>query len=147
MGASATSRPTQFDDVLEVVRSICGSLPEATAVEAWVGIRWEVRKKNFVQIVDIQDGRPPVFAREAGSDGPLCVLMLRCPLDEVESYRRNGHPYFVPPWFANLIGVRIDEQTDWKELGELIIDSYRVCAPKRLVQKFDDLLPVPPTEL
>ncbi len=146
MDASGTFRPTQFEEVLAHVRSICGSLPETAEVEAWTGIRWEVRKKNFVHVVDIQDGRPPVFAREAGSNGPLCVLTFRCPLDEVESYRRTGNPYFVPPWFANLVGVRINEQIDWDELGEMIIDSYRVCAPKRLVQKFDDSR-MPPTQL
>ncbi len=116
---------------------ICGALPETDEVEAWVGVRWEVRKKNFVHVVDIQNGKPPVFAREAGTGGPLCVLTLRCPVNEVESYRNHGHPYFVPSWFANLIGVRIDKRTDWDELGEMIVDSYRVCAPKRLIQKFD----------
>lgn len=137
MRSRAADQPTGFNEVVQHVRAICGSLPETQEAEAWVGIRWEVRKKNFVHVVDIQDGRPPVFAREAGSNGPLCVLTLRCPLDEVESFRHRGHPFFVPPWFANLIGVRIDSRTDWDELDEMIIDSYRVCAPKRLVQKFD----------
>ena len=47
--------------------------------------------------------------------------------------------FFVPPYVGHKgwIGVRLDVEQDWKEIAELIEDSYRMTAPKRLSALLD----------
>ncbi len=46
-------------------------------------------------------------------------------------------PYFKPVWFPDIVGLRIDDDTDWDEVGELLTESYCTRAPKRLVALVD----------
>ncbi|MGH3798745.1 MAG: hypothetical protein ACRDTD_01165 [Pseudonocardiaceae bacterium] len=49
--------------------------------------------------------------------------------------------FFVPPYVGQKgwIGVYLDgSDVDWDELGDLIADSYRLIAPKRLITELDD---------
>ena len=48
---------------------------------------------------------------------------------------------FVPAYLgpSGWIGVDLDEDTDWIELGELLDASYRLTAPKRLIAELDAL--------
>jgi len=41
-------------------------------------------------------------------------------------------------WFPNIAGVVIGATTDWEEVADLIRDSYRVLAPKRLIARMTD---------
>jgi predicted DNA-binding protein (MmcQ/YjbR family) len=43
--------------------------------------------------------------------------------------------FFVPPYVgpSGWIGVWLDGKVDWKELGDLLADSYRMIAPKSLL--------------
>ncbi len=42
--------------------------------------------------------------------------------------------FFVPPYVgpSGWVGVYLDGSVDWSELKELLTDSYRLIAPKRL---------------
>jgi len=42
--------------------------------------------------------------------------------------------FFVPPYVGHhgWIGVRLDVELDWDEIADLVADSYRMTAPKRL---------------
>ena len=73
----------------------------------------------------------------AGTGGPACVLTFRCPLVDVDAYRHAGAPCFVPPWFPNIVGLVLDDRTDWDEVRELLTESYCVLAPKKLVALVD----------
>jgi hypothetical protein len=119
-------------DVVDAVRSICRPLPEVTEEDAWTGVRWCVRKKNFAHVVHIADGWPPAYASAAGSDGPLTVLTFRSPLAARDAPTFRAQPFFKPVWFADIVGLTIDAQTDWREVAELITESYCVLAPKKL---------------
>jgi predicted DNA-binding protein (MmcQ/YjbR family) len=47
----------------------------------------------------------------------------------------NPASFYVPPYVGSKgwVGIRLDVGTvDWDEVRELIIDSYRLTAPKRL---------------
>lgn len=46
-------------------------------------------------------------------------------------------PFFWPGWFPNLVGLVLDENTDWRELAELLEESYRALAPKRNIAMLD----------
>ncbi len=47
--------------------------------------------------------------------------------------------FFRPPYVGNRgwIGVRIDLDPDWAEITEIVKDSYRLVAPKRLAAALD----------
>ena len=49
----------------------------------------------------------------------------------------NPERFFVPAYVGHKgwIGVRLNVEQDWDELTELIEDSYRMTAPKRLLIK------------
>jgi hypothetical protein len=44
---------------------------------------------------------------------------------------------FGPLWSRGDVGVRLDLNGDWDDLAELVIESYRLRAPKRLVDLLD----------
>ena len=46
-----------------------------------------------------------------------------------------GDPFFAPRAGRGRIGVRLGAGTDWAEIAELVIDSYRVLAPKKLIAR------------
>ena len=41
-------------------------------------------------------------------------------------------PFFKPVWFTDLVGLVLDGQTDWTEVGELLTESYCLLAPQKL---------------
>jgi hypothetical protein len=118
--------------VLHELRAICNGLPDVREEQAWVGIRWTVRSKNFAHVVMVADGWPPAYAAAVGSHGPVTVLTFRAPPDELAALSNAGPPFFKPVWFDDIVGVVIDHSTDWQEVAELVTESYCRLAPKRL---------------
>lgn len=112
--------------------SLCGALPEAREEQAWVGTRWRVGTKTFAHVLTIDAGWPPAYARAAGSDGPLVVLMFRSSGGELAALRNAGPPFFAPVWRADEVGIMLADQVDWDEVQELVTESYIALAPKRL---------------
>ena len=47
--------------------------------------------------------------------------------------------YFVPPYVGGRgwLGVWLDVPVDWDEIGEIVLDAYRVVAPKRLITELE----------
>jgi hypothetical protein len=124
------------DAVVARLDRICRRLPEARREEAWAGVRWRVGSKTFAHAVAIDAGSPPAYARAAGTDGPVTVLTFRAAGDELAALSSMGPPFFKPVWFHDIVGVILDD-ADWTEVGELIVDSYRVVAPRRLLTRLD----------
>ena len=122
-------------EILARVRLVCLDLPEVIEEKAWAGIRWSVGKKNFAHVLMIADGWPPAYATAAATQGPACVLTFRLSREGCEAARFRRAPFFRPVWFPNIAGVQIDAATDWDELDELIRESFRVLAPKKLVER------------
>jgi hypothetical protein len=129
--------PEVAPDVLAELRAVCLGLPEAYEEQAWVGTRWCVRRKNFAQVVRIEDGWPPAYARAAGSDGPLTVLTFRVPADDLDELVHAGDPFFKPVWFPDIVGMALGSEVDWDEVAELLTESYCVLAPRALVARVD----------
>lgn len=122
-------------DILARVRLVCLDLPGAVEEAAWTGVRWCVARKNFAHVLNIIDGWPPAYAKAAGIPGPVCVLTFRLPAQACEATRFRRAPFFRPVWFPNIAGVQIDARTDWVEVDELIRESFRVLAPKKLIER------------
>lgn len=120
---------------IDRVRKICLALPETYEEEAWVGRRWRIRQRTFAHVLDIVDGAPQSHARAAGTDGPATVLTFRATGPEVLALKEAGPPFFYGGWGRDALGVRLDGETDWAEVRELLIESYCLLAPKRLADR------------
>jgi len=119
-------------DVLAELRSICTALPEVREEEAWIGTRWRIRTHTFAHVLTIDAGWPPAYAKAAGTDGPVTVLTFRSGGDELHALAHTGSPFFKPVWWPDIVGLELGPDTDWDEVAELITESYRLLAPKRL---------------
>ena len=67
------------------------------------------------------------------------AIMLRPDPDDDPALRQDRR-FWVPAYLgpSGWLGIDLDEDTDWREIGELIDASYRVTAPRRLVQELDE---------
>ncbi len=111
---------------------MCLALPEATEEAAWVGTRWCIRKKNFAHVLMVDGGHPAAYAKALGSGGPQCVLTFRSPLPSLDAYAYTWEPFFRPVWFPDIVGLKLDDHTDWDEVAALVRASYCHLAPKTL---------------
>lgn len=114
-------------DVLAKLGEICPSLPEAWTEPAWTGHRFLIRKRNFVH----------VFALNRPDETIDTMLQFRASAEEREVLIASGHPFFQPGWGTDTIGMVITEHVDWTEVEELMIESYCILAPKKLVALVD----------
>jgi hypothetical protein len=119
-------------EVLDQLRPVCLGLPETYEEPAWVGIRWRIRKRTFAHVLTVDPDHQMAYARAAETDEPVCVLTFRSPGDEIEALIASGHPFFKAGWGTDVVGMVLDGDVDWDEVGELLTESYRVLAPKRL---------------
>nr|BFF16933.1 hypothetical protein GCM10025730_04540 [Promicromonospora thailandica] len=79
-----------------------------------------------------------------GEDGKVRVT-FRAEPGEVEAFAHLGGPYFKADWGTDVVGLVLDEHTDWDELAELLTDSYCVQAPRGLAAQVDRPGPPPGT--
>jgi hypothetical protein len=115
------------EDVVARLRELCLGLPDASEERAWVGTRWMVRKRTFAHILGV----------EIGDADPLVVVSFRSAGEELEMLRHAGHPFFVFGWARDALGMALDAETDWDEVRELLIESFCVLAPKKLITLVD----------
>ncbi|MDB5471123.1 MAG: hypothetical protein JWR84_2683 [Caulobacter sp.] len=130
-----TGRPQPKPDIVSALRAICLGLPEAHEEPAWTGTRWRIGKQTFAHVVRIEDGWPPAYASAAGLPGPLTVLTFRSTIAGFDPLHYAQAPFFRPPWFADIVGLRLDAATDWDEVAGLIAASYRALVPQKLVAR------------
>ncbi|HZU71735.1 MAG TPA: MmcQ/YjbR family DNA-binding protein [Acidimicrobiales bacterium] len=106
---------------IDRLRRICLALPEAYEEETWGEATFRVRKK--------------IFCMAGGHDPAVPSVSLKATRDDQAALRAQGDPYFFPSYVGpkGWIGVRLTSaRLDWAELEELVQDSYRLIAPKRL---------------
>lgn len=60
------------------------------------------------------------------------MLTFRSPGDEIAGLLAGGHPFYKASWGTDVVVMVLDDDVDWEEVGELLTESYRVLAPKRL---------------
>ncbi|MFI7218897.1 MmcQ/YjbR family DNA-binding protein [Micromonospora maritima] len=122
---------------LERLRPVCLGLPETYEEPAWVGTRWRIRSRTFAHVLTVGPDHQAAYARAAAGDEPFCVLTFRCPGDEIGGLLAAGPPFYSPGWGADVVGMALDDATDWAEVAELLTESYCVLAPKKLVARVD----------
>ena len=115
-------------DVLENVRGLCLAFPQAVEVETWGDPTWRVGKRIFVM-------------QKGNADGMRPSLWLKVPKeDQMPLVQSNEGLYFVPPYVGNKgwLGVYLDSaDLDWRAMATLIEQSYKLIAPRRLVEQMD----------
>ena len=113
---------------LDRLRRICLGLPEAGEKETWGDPTWRVRDRIFaMQKGNVEGGRPSVWFK--AGDGVQARLV-----------GSDAGRFFVPPYVGHKgwVGAHLDgPEPDWDELAELIEDSYRLIAPRRLAAGLD----------
>jgi YjbR len=114
------------------------ALPEAYEEDAWTGIRWRIRAKTFAHVMVAQAGFESSFRDVTGVTDPTTILTLRATGEELLAFVNTGLPFYKPPWSPTIIGMVIDDDTDWAEVADLVTESYRVCAPQKLARLLDD---------
>jgi Ser/Thr protein kinase RdoA (MazF antagonist) len=115
-------------DIVERVRALCLALPEVTVrIDGWAQ-SFDIRRRSFCLLV----------AREGRAGQPVPLLVLRADPEEREALLSAGRPFFAPRRAGrDRIGVLLADDTDWKEIRELVTESYRVLAPKKLTARLD----------
>lgn len=119
---------------IERVAKAALALPDAYEEDAWIGVRWRVRKRTFAHVVPV-DGSSPAFERATRGPGPYVVLTFRSDGDELDTLIRVGYPYYKLPWAPTAVGMHLTETTDWNEVAELVTESYCLLAPKKLADR------------
>ncbi len=120
-------------ELLERLRGICLALPDAYEEAAWVGTRWMVRKRTFAHAVHIDEDSPPALVKvRAVATLPVTVVTFRSEGRELLALRHSGYPFFYVGWGRDVIAIALDDDTDWTEVEELLIESYCVLAPAKL---------------
>ncbi len=117
--------------------ALCLALPEVVEETAWHGVRWRVRGKTFAHVLEIVDGRPASYAEASGLDGPAVVLTFRITDAERVLFGELGLPYWATRWGRDVGGLVLGEESDWTEIAELVTESYRLLAPKKLSAELD----------
>jgi hypothetical protein len=122
------------EDIVKRVRALCLALPEVTVRVDYSLIRarstaqsFDIRRRSFCLLV----------AREDPAGQPVTLLVLRAGPQEREALLSIGHPFFASRAGRDRIGVLLTDDTDWAEIRELVIESYRVLAPKKLTALLD----------
>jgi hypothetical protein len=119
---------------IERVATAALALPDAYEEDAWIGVRWRIRKRTFAHVVPVNDSAP-AFERAMRGPGPYVVLTFRTHGDELDTLTRIGHPYYKLPWSPTAVGMHLAEDTDWNEVAELVTESYCMLAPNKLAHR------------
>ncbi|CCH31372.1 MmcQ/YjbR family DNA-binding protein [Actinosynnema sp. NPDC047251] len=128
--------PDVPEEFLARVRTRCAGLPEAVEERAWRGTRWRVGQRTFAHLLEVDGGKPASYAEASGLDSGS-VLTFRATGPELVALSIAPHPFFKPRWAANVVGLVLDADTDWDEVGELLVESFCASAPKKLADRVD----------
>lgn len=113
------------------VRRIALSLPETTEKPWFNTPGFRVKDKGFLRIRSEAEGGLVVFVADLGEKEFLLG-------SDAERFFTTPHYDGYPTVLVNLAAV------DEDELRELITDSWRIKAPKRVLKAYEDQLPDEP---
>jgi hypothetical protein len=113
---------------------VCLGLPGVYEEQAWVGVRWMVRKKTFAHVLGISDSWPPAYTRDAPYVGDATVLTFRSAGQELAALVNAGRPFYKPTWHPQVVAMIVEDGVDWAEVTELLTESYCLRAPRKLVE-------------
>jgi hypothetical protein len=122
------------EDIFERVRTVCLALPEVTVRVDLSLVRtrstahsFDIRRRSFCLLV----------AWEGPAGQPVPLLVLRAGPQEREALLATGHPFHPSRAGGDRVSVVLTDATDWEEIRELVTESYRRLAPKKLIALLD----------
>jgi len=111
-------------DRLKRLSDICLALPEATVEFSGSHATFRVRKKVFAYFLDDHHG-----------DGIVSVCTKTRLGENFDLAKHDPTRFYLPAYIGprGWVGLRLDRPTtDWSEVTELVMASYRAVAPKKL---------------
>ena len=121
-------------DIFERIRALCLALPEVTVrVDApLVAARstahsFEIRRRSFCLLI----------ALEGAEGGSVPQLVLRANPGQRHALLSVGHTFYRSRAGRDRIRVLLTDDTDWEEIYDLVSESYRILAPKKLTARLD----------
>ena len=114
-------RPEVPAELVRRIAAVLARFPECHEEPAWVGTRWRVGGATVAHVFGGEDQR--------------FRITFRAEADEVMAFEHLGEPYFRAGWGRNVVGLLVDDATDWDELAELLTDSYCLQAPATLADR------------
>ena len=118
-------------DPLEKLREIIGAWPETSEKLSHGSPTFWGGKKTFAS-----------FHVNHHGDGRVAVW-FKAPEGAQEALV-EGRPdlFFVPPYVgpSGWVGLRLDRDVVWDELADLVVESYRLAAPKKLLTQLEEML-------
>ncbi len=114
------------DRRLSRLTRICLALPEAARRDSGSHAAFLVRKSTFAYFLSDHHG-----------DGIVSVACKALPGDNTALAVAQPERFYLPAYIGprGWIALRLDTgKVDWDEVAELVMGSYRLIAPKRLVR-------------
>jgi predicted DNA-binding protein (MmcQ/YjbR family) len=120
------------DDRRDRLERLCLALPEAT-VRGGQHATFQVRGRTFAYYLDDHHG-----------DGRTALCCKAPPGESAELIAADPARFFRPSYLGGKgwVSLRLDlGEVDWDEVAELVLDSYRLIAPKRLAAQAEQAGP------
>lgn len=125
------AHPKMFDDadpVLVKLSEVCLGLPGAD--------------------MKVSHGRPSFFTKKIfagfgavlkGNKGRYDQALVFMPSDDEAEALAQDDRFFTPAYWGpyGWLGLDLSGKVDWHEVAELVEESYRVTAPKKLIAELD----------
>jgi hypothetical protein len=135
-GSAGADAPVEVPGgILDRVRSLCMALPEVTVRVDEPLIRqrstaysFDIRRRSFCLLVAWEDPTASLTV----------LVVLRADPDERDVLLSIGHPFYPSRAGCDRIEVRLTRDTDWEEMGELVTESCRRLASKKLIALLDN---------
>ena len=124
MATCSAKAKLKVDARLKQVEEICLELAETTTQRHGSHAAFLVRKKTFAYYLDNHHG-----------DGIVAITCKVAPGDNQLLAKAQPERFYLPAYIASRgwVALRLDcGEIDWEEVRELLHDSYRRIAPKRL---------------
>ncbi|MGZ5400563.1 MAG: MmcQ/YjbR family DNA-binding protein [Nocardioides sp.] len=121
--ARRPERPLVPAQMVQRIGAVMARFPRAVEEGAWVGTRWRVGQATIAHVF--------------GGEDQLFRITFRAEPEEVMAFEHLGAPYFRGSWGGNVVGMLLDDDTDWDELAELLTDSYCLQAPRHLAAQVE----------
>ena len=120
-------RSANLDPRLVRLSALCDKLPEATRELQGEHATFRVKGKVFAYFLNNHHG-----------DGMVAVACRTARGENADWIAANPDRFFMPAYVGprGYVGLRLDVgKVDWKEVADLVRDSYRMAAPKRLAAR------------
>lgn len=126
MATDSTRINSKDDPRLTQVCQVCLALPDTTMCRRGSHAAFLVGKKKFAYYLDNHHG-----------DGIVAITCKVAPGDNQLLAHAQSERFYLPAYLASKgwVALRLDgPEIDWEEVRELLHESYRRIAPKRLTK-------------